>query len=102
MRVIGDIVYMSAVQVAANLISFKGSFDFQISSMNGRFGITLFDDHYDAGEGDIYDAADLAMETLNVIASVNGSQLTMHKIQCDVCTIKMSGVMFIRMVEEER
>ncbi|UBB12377.1 hypothetical protein [Pantoea eucrina] len=101
MSVKGDSYYISAVQGAADEISFKGSFDCQISSMNGRFGITLFDEHYDAGEGDISDAANLALATLHEIASVNGKHLAMYRMQADVSTIDLSGVMSIRMVEEK-
>ncbi|MGQ3902997.1 hypothetical protein [Mixta calida] len=100
MSVKGDAYYISAVQGAADEISFKGSFDCQISSMNGRFGITLFDEYYDAGEGDISDAANLALATLHEIANVYGKPLAMHKTQMDVSTATMTGIMSIRMQEE--
>lgn len=100
MSVKGDAYYISAVQGAADEIGFKGNFDCQISSRNGRFGITLFDEHYDAGKGDISDAANLALATLHEVAKAYGKPLVMHKTQMDVSVATMSGVMSIRMVEE--
>ncbi|WP_312465740.1 hypothetical protein [Atlantibacter hermannii] len=100
MSVKGDAYYISAVQGAADEISFKGSFDCQISSLNGRFGITLFNEHYDAGKGDISDAANLALATLHEVAKVYGKPLAMQKTQMDISIATMTGVMSIRMEEE--
>jgi hypothetical protein len=100
MGVKGDKYYKSAVKGAADEIGFKGSFDCQISSRKGRFGITLFNEHYEAGKGDISDAANLALATLHEVAKVYGKPLSMHKTQMDVSTETMTGVMSIRMEEE--
>ncbi len=100
MSVKGDKHYVAAVKCAADEIGFTGSFDCQISSGNGRFGITLFNEYYDAGNGDISDAAGLALATLHEIANVYGKPLAMHKTQMDVNTATMTGIMSIRMQEE--
>lgn len=100
MGVKGDKYYESAVKGAADEIGFNGSFECQISSRNGRFGITLFSEHFDAGKGDISDAASLALATLHEVSKVYGKPLAMQKTQMDVSVATMTGVMSIRMEEE--
>jgi hypothetical protein len=100
MGVKGDKYYESAVKGAADEIGFNGSFECQISSRKGRFGITLFNEYYDAGKGNIADAANLALATMHEISKIYGKALSMQKTQMDVSVATLNGVMSIRMEEE--
>lgn len=100
MSVKGDKFYTEAVSIAANAIRNHGHFECQVSSRNGKFGITLLDEHFTAGSGDITDAAGLALATLHEIAAVYGKPLSMQKTQMDLSTETLTGVMSIRMEEE--
>lgn len=101
MSVKGDKFYTEAVSIAADAIRNHGHFECQVSSRDGKFGITLLDEHYTAGSGDITDAAGLALATLHEISAVYGKPLAMYKTQMDLSTEKMTGVMCIRMQESE-
>lgn len=100
MRVKGDKYYELAIKRAAKQIEWDHMFDCQVSSNGKSFGITLYDEYYDAGPGDISDAAGLALATLHEIHKVLGKYLAMYKTQSDVSTESLSGVMSIRMIEE--
>lgn len=100
MSVKGDKYYTEAVSRAASAIRNDGHFECQVSSRDGKFGITLFDEHYAAGSGDITDAAGLALATLHEIAGVYGKPLAMQKTQMDLSIETLTGVMSIRIQEE--
>lgn len=100
MAVKGDKYYENAIKRAAKQIKTSHMFDCQVSSNGETFGITLYDDYYEAGSGNIADAADLALATLHEIHKVYGKYLAMYKTQSDVSIETLSGVMSIRMIEE--
>ncbi|WP_432372802.1 hypothetical protein ACRPHP_07180 [Pantoea allii] len=100
MAVKGDKYYENAIKRAAMQIKRSHIFDCQVSSNGKTFGITLYDDYYEAGAGNIADAADLALATLHEIHKVYGKYLAMYKTQADVSTETLSGVMSIRMIEK--
>lgn len=96
----GDKYFDAAVNRVAEKVKNDGRFEVQISSRNGRYGITIFNDHYDAGPGTIVEASGLALETLRAIEKIYGKPLAMQKTQADVSLESLTGVMSIVITED--
>lgn len=96
----GDKFFDAAVHQVADKLKSDGKFEIQISSLNGRYGITIFNDHYDAGLGTMVEASNLALETLRAIEKIYCKPLAMKKTQSDVSLESLTGVMSIAITED--
>lgn len=97
----GDKYFDAAIKRAAKKIKKEGRVEVQISSSNGRYGITIFDDYYEAGEGTIIDASGLALEVMRTIEKTHKKTLVMQKTQADVSKESLTGIMSIVITEDD-